>query len=339
MKKTLIHVKKSFKFIILTFIATCLIVGAIAFFYKPIYSVRINGEAVGYSNNKSELQRKINEYMEKGSEEEKNVAFVQIDKMPEYTLCLLKKGIVANDDEIYEMVKASGTTYYKYFAILDSGEEKNYVSDFETAEAIVNELKEKSSSNIENISIVEKYETELKEFSNKETVVAALFQAPKAVSTKVAKNSSSGTKVKAAGTVNTSLTTSGQKVSLGISLARPVSGTITSRFGAKSSIRSSAHTGLDIAAASGTPYSAAASGTVTFAGYKGSYGNLIVITHPNGVQTYYGHSSKIYVSVGQSVSQGQTIGAVGSTGNSTGPHLHLEVRVNGVAYNPQNYVY
>lgn len=339
MKKTLIHVKRSIKLIILIFIATCLIVGAVAFFYKPIYSVKINGEAVGYSNNKSELQRKINEYMEKGSEDEKNVAFVQIDKMPEYTLCLLKKGIVANDDEIFDIVKTSGTTYYKYFAILEGNEEKQYVDNFETAEAIVNELKEKSSSNIEDISIVEKYETELKDFSTKEAVVASLFQAPKAVSTKVAKNSSKSSKVAATGSVNTSLKTSGQKVSLGIALARPVSGTITSRFGAKSSIRSSAHTGLDIAASTGTAYSAAASGKVTFAGYKGSYGNLIVITHSNGVQTYYGHSSKIYVSVGQSVSQGQTIGAVGSTGNSTGPHLHFEVRVNGVAYNPQNYVY
>ena len=340
MKKALIHVKRSIKLIILIFIATCLVVGAIVLFYKPIYSVKINGEAVGYSIDKSALQAKINKYMEKGSEKEKNVAFVQIDKMPEYTLCLLKKGIVANDDEIFEKVKASGTTYYKYFAILESGEEKQYVENFETAEAVVKDLKQKSSSNIENISIVEKYETELKDFSTKDTAVAKLFQAPKAIGTiKTAKNSSGSTKVKASGSVNTSLTTSGQKVSLGISLARPVSGTITSRFGAKSSIRSSTHTGLDIAASSGTPYSAAASGTVTFAGYKGSYGNLIVITHSNGVQTYYGHSSKIYVKVGQSVSQGQTIGAVGSTGNSTGPHLHLEVRVNGVAYNPQNYVY
>ena len=66
---------------------------------------------------------------------------------------------------------------------------------------------------------------------------------------------------------------------------------------------------------------------------------MIVITHSNGVQTYYGHCSKLYVSAGTTVSQGQTIAAVGSTGNSTGPHLHLEVRANGVAYNPQNYVY
>ena len=66
---------------------------------------------------------------------------------------------------------------------------------------------------------------------------------------------------------------------------------------------------------------------------------MLVITHGNGVQTYYGHCSKLYVSAGTTVSQGQTIAAVGSTGNSTGPHLHLEIRINGVAYNPQNYLY
>ena len=96
--------------------------------------------------------------------------------------------------------------------------------------------------------------------------------------------------------------------------------------------------GLDIATSKGTPISAAASGTVAFAGYKGSYGYLVVISHGNGVQTYYGHCSSLYVSAGETVSQGQTIAAVGSTGNSTGPHLHFEVRVNGTAYNPENYV-
>ena len=84
---------------------------------------------------------------------------------------------------------------------------------------------------------------------------------------------------------------------------------------------------------------AAASGTVAFAGYKGSYGYLVVISHGNGVQTYYGHCSQLYVKAGDTVAQGSKIAAVGSTGNSTGPHLHFEVRVNGMAYNPQNYVY
>ena len=84
-----------------------------------------------------------------------------------------------------------------------------------------------------------------------------------------------------------------------------------------------------------------AAGTVVTAsyGYNGGYGNYIVISHGNGVQTAYGHCNSLSVSVGQKVSQGQLIGTVGNTGNSTGNHLHLEIRVNGVAQNPQNYLY
>lgn len=186
---------------------------------------------------------------------------------------------------------------------------------------------------MENITIAEKYETELKEMTSTDDAVSKLYVAPKKVTVaSTAKKTSSGS-------VNTATTISGTKVSLGISLIKPVSGIISSRFGARSSIRSSAHTGLDIATSTGTPVSAAASGTVTFSGWKGSYGKLIVVTHSNGVQTYYGHCSQLYASVGQTVSQGQKIAAVGSTGNSTGPHLHFEIRVNGVAYNPQNYLY
>lgn len=335
MKKALIHIKRSFKFFILLAVATLIIAGAVILFYKPIYSVTINGEAVGYSEDKSKLQARINEYMEKGEEGNTNVAFVKVDQLPEYKYCLLKRGIVTNDDEIFEMIKQAGTTYYKYYAISDSGEEKQYVADFATAEATVAELKEKESENIDDIAIVEKYETEKKEFASKEAAVESLYEEPEPEPEPIVVAKTT----KSLGTVNTSLNTSYKNVSIGINLIRPVSGTITSRFGHMSSLRSGAHTGLDISAPSGTPYSAAAAGVVTYAGYKGSYGNLIVIDHGNNVQTYYGHSSKIYVSVGESVSQGETIGAVGSTGNSTGPHLHLEVRVNGVAYNPQNYVY
>ena len=83
---------------------------------------------------------------------------------------------------------------------------------------------------------------------------------------------------------------------------------------------------------------AAAKATVTFAGYKGSYGYLVIIDHGNGYQTYYAHCSALYVSAGQSVAQGQNISAVGSTGNSTGPHLHFEIRYNGSTLNPQSYI-
>lgn len=97
------------------------------------------------------------------------------------------------------------------------------------------------------------------------------------------------------------------------------------------------HAGEDIPANSGTPIIAAASGTVTTAGWVSGYGNYTVINHGGGVMTAYGHQSSIQVSVGQSVSAGQQIGLVGSTGNSTGPHLHFEVYVNGATQNPMNY--
>ena len=334
-KKILIHTRKGIKLIILFMIAAFLIIGAIAFLYKPTYSVYLNGQQIGYTTNRSELQHNINEYVDHGDGTNENVAFVQVDELPEYKLCLLKRNIVTNDEEIYNKVIEKGIPYYRYYAILEEQQEKYYVSSFEEAENVVNTLKEKNSENIDKISILEKYETGINDLVSVDEVVSKLY-VEKKTEVKVAQNTSSRA---SAGYVNTNTTTSGGKTSLGISLIRPISGTITSRFGARSSIRSSAHTGLDISAPKGTPIKAAASGTVTFAGWKGSYGYMLVISHGNGVQTYYAHCNQLYASVGQSVSQGETIAAVGSTGNSTGPHLHLEVRVNGVAYNPQNYVY
>ena len=335
LKKILIHTRRTVKIIILLAIAIFLMVGLVAYFFKPTYRVLLNGEQIGYTSDKGKLQAKINDYIKNGDGE--NVAFVQVEQLPEYQLCLLKRGIVTNDDEIYETVKTQGNTYYRYYAILENQEEKLYVPNFSEAENIVNTLKEKNSSNMEAITIAEKYEAEKKDFTATEEAVSTLYKEPVKQVT-VAKTVKKTT-TKSTGTVNTGYNVSSGKVSLGISLIKPVSGVITSRFGVSSRIRSSNHTGVDIANSTGTPIKAAASGTVTFAGYKGSYGYMVVISHGNGVQTYYGHCSQLYVSVGQTVSQGATIAAVGSTGNSTGPHLHLEIRVNGVAYNPQNYLY
>ncbi len=329
-KKLLIHTRRSIKLIILISLAVLLILACIASFYKISYSVTINGEMVGYTDNKSKLQTEINDYIEKGESE--NTAFVQVESLPEYKVCLLKRDVQASDEDIFNIIKSAGTTYYRYYSINENDEEKLYVANFTEAEDIINQLKEKNSKNMDNITISEKYETQMQDFTTVEDAVSNLYvQKPQVT---VAK-----TKTTSVGSVNTATTIAGGKVSLGISLARPVSGIISSRFGARSSIRSSAHTGLDIATSTGTPVLAAASGTVTFSGRKGSYGNLLVITHSNGVQTYYGHCSKLYVSAGTTVTQGQTVAAVGSTGNSTGPHLHFEIRVNGVAYNPQNYLY
>ncbi|MGH3424793.1 MAG: M23 family metallopeptidase [Nocardioidaceae bacterium] len=107
----------------------------------------------------------------------------------------------------------------------------------------------------------------------------------------------------------------------------PVAGYhLTARFGQTSALWSTVHTGLDFAAASGTPIVAVTGGTVTGTGYAGAYGNRTIVTLDDGTEIWYCHQSSISVSTGDHVDPGQPIGYVGSTGNVTGPHLHLEVR-------------
>ena len=111
--------------------------------------------------------------------------------------------------------------------------------------------------------------------------------------------------------------------------------TLTSRFGNRNN---GTHTGIDLAAPSGTNISACAPGVVIYSGYKGSYGNLVIINHGNEFQTYYAQCAELCVNEGETVSEGDIIAKVGSTGNSTGPHLHFEVREAGNVKNPQNYI-
>jgi murein DD-endopeptidase MepM/ murein hydrolase activator NlpD len=98
------------------------------------------------------------------------------------------------------------------------------------------------------------------------------------------------------------------------------------------------HEGIDIAVPTGTPVAAAAAGTIIHAGWMGGYGNLVVIDHGGGLSTAYGHNSSVAVGYGQPVAQGQIIAYAGSTGNSTGPHVHFEVRVGGTPADPLAYL-
>lgn len=125
-------------------------------------------------------------------------------------------------------------------------------------------------------------------------------------------------------------------------LSWPVTGVITSPFGWRRSPFGGSpefHQGLDIGANMGTTVTAAASGTILSAGWYGGYGNYILIDHGGGMSTGYGHLSRIFVSTGQQVQRGQAIGAVGSTGASTGPHLHFEVRISGKPTDPTAYLH
>jgi murein DD-endopeptidase MepM/ murein hydrolase activator NlpD len=122
----------------------------------------------------------------------------------------------------------------------------------------------------------------------------------------------------------------------------PVSGTMESGFGGRRNPFGGSsfefHTGQDIEALMGEPVIAAASGTVIYAGWMNGYGQLVVIDHGAGLTSRYGHLSKIDASVGQSILRGQLLGHVGSTGRSTGPHLHYEVRINDKPVDPRPYL-
>jgi len=121
----------------------------------------------------------------------------------------------------------------------------------------------------------------------------------------------------------------------------PTQGWLTSDFGVRLDpvfADRKMHEGLDIASAHGQPVVAPSDGTVVFRGWEGGYGNVLVIDHGYGVKTRYGHLSQTLVSLGDRVKRGARIAAVGNTGKSTGPHLHYEVRINGVAENPRKFI-
>lgn len=319
-RRIIYHIKKSLKCLNLFFLLLISIVSVIAFKYKPAYAVTIDGEIVGYVNNKADLEAKVNEEI---LAHNGNVAFVTMKKIPNYSMEFVSRKAQTNDNEILDLLKQNAEITYKYYAVTLNNENKAYVNTLDEAEKLVAELKEEHSNNLELDLGISEYYTVNVDDAQKINETTDIILAKENM-----ENSVDEFIEKELRTVN------------GIYLATvPVNGRISSRFGSIENVRSGAHTGLDIATAKGTPILAVADGVVEHASSMGSYGNLVIISHGNGIQTYYAHCSKLLVSVGQEVKSGDTIALVGSTGNSTGPHLHLEVRVNGTAVNPQKYLY
>ena len=296
--------------------------------YKPMYKVSIAGEELGYIENKEALEEKVKEsILEK---EEKNVDTIDIKTNPEYELKLVDRTIETKEEEMIATVEQDVTITYKYYEIALNNETIDSVDTMEEAEELVNQVKEENQEQDLDLSIIEKY-TEKEE----EAQTSDLEVAKSDIQTKVAQKLEEQEKQKEEEErINSMPEINGIKLAY-----TPVSGMISSRYGVSSSIRSSKHTGLDIASPSGTPIKVVAAGTITCASYNGAYGNLVKVNHGNGVETWYAHTSKMYVTIGQKVEAGEVIAAVGSTGNSTGAHLHLEIRINGICQNPQNYLY
>lgn len=305
---------KLFKFILLAFV---IVVAVITVKYKPVYGVKLSGEQIGYVEDVDKFNQEITDNIK--NYKTKNVCDVSIQEEPQYEFKFVSRTEETNESDILIAMQQDMIIKYKYFDICINNEKIDSVDTLEQAEAIVNELKEKDSEI--QLQIIEQITENVEDIKTNTLEVAKenVFQKFNIIEEQKEEERKS--------TIN------------GVRLAAiPVQGNITSRYGVSSRIRVSTHTGLDIGAVTGTPIKAVASGTVTCAAYSGAYGNLVRIDHGNGVETWYGHTSKMYVSQGQKVNVGDTIAAVGSTGNSTGPHLHFEIRVNGEHVNPQNYL-
>ena len=291
--------------------------------YKPTYEVKIQGIKIGYVNSKNSFEEKISEDIVNQVGE--NIDFVVLNTQPEYELKLVNKEQKTNEEEIITKLKDETSITYKYFAVTLDNEVKAAVNTLDEARTVVDDIKAEYSNEIElDLQVIEKFTNNLEEIDT-ETIEVAETSLQKAVDLKIG--------------YNKAVQVNGVKLAVMPidSSVRPI---ISSRFGEISRVRTSSHKGLDLACDTGTDIKVIADGTIVFAGYDTTgLGYAIKVDHGNGVQTVYGHCSKLYAQKGQEVKAGDIIAAVGSTGNSTGPHLHLEIRINGVAINPQWYIY
>ena len=276
-----------FIFINIIAIATIIITLITLSKYKLVSLVTINGEEVGYVESKEKFEQEIDNYI--SDLKKTNIAFVDIENTPKYGLRLINRNENTNENTILSKMEEGMKFTYRLYAITLDGEEKSKVNTLEEAETLVADLKEEYNTLELNIGIKELYTEDMQECES--------------ATVKTARNS-----------MTQELDIIENKSINGVYLACvPVSGVITSRFGAVESIRDHTHMGIDIGANYGTPIKAVADGTITCAEEWGGYGNLVVIDHGNGVESYYGHCSKLYVTEGQKVKAGDVIAAVGST--------------------------
>ena len=261
-KKLKFYTKEIFKFFSITLIAFGLIIAIVFIKYKPVYAVSISGEEVGYVSSEENFNKEIEENIENYSA--KNVDSVELSAKPEYELKLVNKSEETNEDSILIAMQKEMKITYKYYDILLNDEKIESVDTKEEAEEIINSMNNQNEEEI-SLSIAERTTNNPEEISTNDLEVAKTTIS-NTISNTIEQKREEEEKAKGIANVN------------GIKIAvLPVQGTISSRYGVSSRIRVSTHTGLDIAATTGTPIKVVSDGTVTFAGWSGSYGYLVKV--------------------------------------------------------------
>ena len=295
------YTKEAMKTLKLVTIGSAIVITVVCIKYRPAYKVTVSGETIGYVEDRNLIEKKIEKYM---NNTEGNVAFREIVATPEYEFKLIDREKDVNNQNVMLAIENLTTTTYKFYAVTSDGEQKTIVSSKDEAESIINEIKTDLNKDVDlKLGIVEVFKTDKNEVSSKETATSTLNEFKIAKETEYknkkaeeARKRAAAMRAKSLATVATSAPTGNLN---GLALVVPVNGSVSSRFGSRGGSRSSAHTGVDISTSSGTGIRPVAAGTVVYAAYKGSYGNLLIIDHGNGVQSYYAHCSALYESVGQ----------------------------------------
>lgn len=321
------------KIILTMLVALILIAAIILASYKPVYTVLINGEEKGYVTSKKKLQHDIEEYLQKGDSEK--VGYILLNDRPEYEFNLVRKEIKTKDNEILAGIINSCDVFYKVYAVDVNDEEICKVDSLQTAQTIVDKVNKEQEGYTKKatIKISEKYEKQISTVDDLEVVVNNIIEPIKKENESLVKKY---TKYASSKKVSKEVLNSLLNSNVELTFSYPVTGYIvTSRYGWR---RSGFHTGIDYAVNYGTPIYASEDGVVTCSQWSGNYGYLVKLQHAGGFETRYAHCSRFAVSVGDEVKKGDVIAYVGSTGNSTGPHLHLEIRYKGQSIDPETLV-
>jgi murein DD-endopeptidase MepM/ murein hydrolase activator NlpD len=287
---------------------------AVVFFvkYKPVYTVTVDGDTLGYVKEKTDLESELTKYI---NHREGTIALIDIENMPEYSFELVSRSTKTSEADILDTIEQTAIITYKTYAITVNGETINEVDTEAEAQEIISNLQADLKEGVEfELGMAEIYKTEQTSVSE-ETALSQLNEIKLAKTTayeeeqarmeaeriaaEEAAKAEAAKKAAAYSSYSSVATSTGSGNINGISISNPlkISYLVTSRFGEVSSRRSSTHTGLDLAVSLGTPIYPISEGTVTFAGWQGSYGNMIIVDHGDGIQSWYAHCNSLLVSV------------------------------------------
>lgn len=300
--------------------------------YKPTVKAYIDGKFVGYFSSEQQFDEVYNDLVTEKQNIDSNVK-VYLESEPTFETSYTRDSLIAKQN-VYTNLRAEIKTEYTVYEVAVDGENKMKFDNKDDAEKYAENLKsEVSKLNVEvkeekvedkgEITTIERADSILKDIVDRNKPV----ETPKATVSKTTNTTSSSNVTTAATIGATSVPATGGGV------WPTVNRRVNCHY-----MGYSGHTGIDLGGAVGTAIYAYKSGTVTFAGWGSGYGLHIKIDHGNGMTTYYAHCSELFASVGQQVTEGQMIAKIGMTGYTTGPHLHFEVRLNGVPVNPYPYI-